>query len=37
LWDTDEGWREAERAIDGVSEKFGRGAVGPAALLRKRD
>lgn len=37
LWDTDEGWREAERAIDGVSQKFGRGAVGPAALLRKRD
>ncbi|MHA6667735.1 DNA polymerase IV [Homoserinimonas sp. A447] len=37
LWDTDEGWREAERAIDGVSEKFGRGAVGPAALLRKRE
>ena len=37
LWDTDEGWREAERAIDGVSQKFGRGVVGPAALLRKRD
>lgn len=37
LWDADEGWREAERAIDGVSEKFGRGAVGPASLLRKRD
>jgi DNA polymerase-4 len=37
LWDTDEGWREAERAIDGVSQKFGRGMVGPAALLRKRD
>jgi DNA polymerase-4 len=35
LWDADEGWREAERAIDGVSEKFGRGVVGPAALLRK--
>lgn len=37
LWDTDEGWREAERAIDGVSEKFGRGVVGPASLLRKRE
>ena len=37
LWDFDESWREAERAIDGVSEKFGRGAVGPASLLRKRD
>lgn len=37
LWDTDEGWREAERAIDGVSQRFGRGVVGPAALLRKRD
>lgn len=37
LWDSDEGWRDAERAVDGVSRKFGRGAVGPAALLRKRD
>lgn len=37
LWDADEGWREAERAIDGVSQKFGRGIVGPAALLRKGD
>ncbi len=37
LWDTDEGWREAERAVDGVSEKFGRNALGPASLLRTRD
>jgi DNA polymerase-4 len=33
LWDTDAGWREAERTMDGVSEKFGRGALGPASLL----
>jgi DNA polymerase-4 len=37
LWDTDEGWREAERAIDGVSQKFGRGSVGPASLLKGRE
>lgn len=37
LWETHEGWREAERTIDGVAEKFGRGALGPASLLRKRD
>lgn len=34
LWDSDEGWREAEDAIDAVSARFGRGALGPAALLR---
>ena len=34
LWDTDGLWREAERAVDGVSERFGRGALGPASLLR---
>ena len=33
LWDTDEGWREAEQAIDAVSERFGRGLVQPAALV----
>lgn len=33
LWDDDEGWRETERAIDGVAEKFGRGALRPASLL----
>lgn len=37
LWDADEGWREAERAVDGVSEKFGRGMLRPASLLRHRD
>ena len=34
LWDTDEGWRDAEQAIDAVSERFGRGLVRPAALVR---
>jgi DNA polymerase-4 len=28
------GWREAERAVDAVSRKFGTGAVRPAALVR---
>jgi DNA polymerase-4 len=35
LWDTDEGWRDAEQAIDAVSERFGRGFVKPAALVKK--
>jgi DNA polymerase-4 len=34
LWDTDEGWRDAEQAIDAVSERFGRGLVRPAALVK---
>ncbi|HEY1106894.1 MAG TPA: hypothetical protein VGE78_12170, partial [Agromyces sp.] len=34
LWDPDEEWREAERAIDEVTARFGRGAVRPAALVR---
>ena len=37
LWETDDGWREAELAIDGVSERFGHGVVGPASLLRRAD
>jgi DNA polymerase-4 len=35
LWDTDEGWRDAEQAIDAVSARFGRGFVKPAALVKK--
>ena len=34
LWDDDEPWREAEGAIDALAEKFGRGAVQRASLLR---
>ncbi|UOE45329.1 DNA polymerase IV [Agromyces larvae] len=34
LWDPDEDWRDAERAIDEVTARFGRGAVRPAALVR---
>lgn len=34
LWDPDEEWRDAERTIDEVSRRFGRGAVRPAALVR---
>jgi DNA polymerase IV len=33
LWDTDEGWRDAEEAIDAVSARFGRGFVRPATLV----
>ncbi|GAA4289170.1 DNA polymerase-4 [Actinomadura luteofluorescens] len=31
----DSGWREAERAMDQVAHRFGRGAVRPAALVRR--
>lgn len=34
LWDTDEGWRDAEQAIDAVSARFRRGLVQPAALVK---
>ncbi|MFC9919221.1 DNA polymerase IV [Agromyces binzhouensis] len=34
LWDPDEEWRDAERTIDEVVRRFGRGAVRPAALVR---
>jgi DNA polymerase-4 len=35
LWDPDEEWRDAERTIDEVTRRFGRGAVRPAALVRR--
>ncbi|WP_433478443.1 DNA polymerase IV [Spirillospora sp. CA-142024] len=31
----DNGWREAEQAMDQVAHRFGRGAVRPAALVRR--
>ncbi|WP_395242934.1 DNA polymerase IV [Agromyces sp. MMS24-K17] len=34
LWDPDEDWRDAERTIDEVTARFGRGAIRPAALVR---
>jgi DNA polymerase-4 len=34
LWDTDEGWREVEGTVDAVSDRFGRGFLGPAALVK---
>jgi DNA polymerase-4 len=34
LWDPDEDWRDAERTIDEVVRRFGRGAVRPASLVR---
>ncbi|KRE30180.1 DNA polymerase IV [Agromyces sp. Soil535] len=33
LWDPDEEWRDAERTIDEVTAKFGKGAVRPATLM----
>ena len=36
LWDTSEGWREAEQAMDAVTARFGSGLVRPASLVRKR-
>jgi len=33
LWDPDEEWRDAERTIDEVTAKFGKGAVRPATLV----
>ncbi|MGW9629245.1 DNA polymerase IV [Agromyces sp. NPDC055520] len=35
LWDPDEEWREAERTIDEVTARFGRGAVRPASLVHR--
>jgi DNA polymerase-4 len=37
LWETDEGWRDAEQAIDAVAERFGPGLIRPAALVAKPD
>lgn len=36
LWDDDAVWRDAEHAVDAVADRFGHGAVRPAALLHKR-
>jgi DNA polymerase-4 len=35
LWDPDEEWREAERTIDEVTARFGRGMVRPASLVKR--
>src|SRR5690606_13621940 len=37
LWDDDEDWRDAERVIDDVGERFGRELVQPASLLRRAE
>ncbi|QXJ25388.1 DNA polymerase IV [Actinomadura graeca] len=37
LDEPENGWREAERAMDQVADRFGRGAVRPAALMRPAD
>lgn len=34
LWDDSDGWREAEDAMDAAGERFGRGTVQPARLLK---
>ncbi|TFC95796.1 MULTISPECIES: DNA polymerase IV [Cryobacterium] len=33
LWDPDDDWRGAERAVDTLTARFGRGTVRPASLL----
>ena len=33
LWDTTDGWRDAEEAMEAASARFGTGAIGPARLL----
>lgn len=33
LWNPDEDWRDAERVMDELTERFGREAIGPASLL----
>jgi DNA polymerase-4 len=37
LGEPENGWREAERAMDQVAHRFGSGAVRPAALVRRAD
>jgi DNA polymerase-4 len=34
LGEPEAGWREAEQAMDKAAQKFGRGAIRPAALMR---
>ena len=34
LWDDDGAWRDAEYTVDAVADKFGHGAIRPAALLK---
>lgn len=34
LWDRDDDWRDAERAVDQVTARFGRGALKPASLFK---
>jgi DNA polymerase IV len=34
LWETDDGWADAERTIDGVTKRFGADILRPASLLR---
>ncbi|WP_374058552.1 DNA polymerase IV [Naasia sp. SYSU D00948] len=35
LWSEDDAWRDAEHVMDAATERFGRGAIRPATLLRK--
>jgi DNA polymerase-4 len=37
LGERDQGWREAEQAVDRATRRFGAGAVRPAALVRARE
>jgi len=33
LWDTTDGWREAEEAMEAATARFGRGTIAPARLI----
>ncbi|MCW4384745.1 DNA polymerase IV [Salinibacterium sp. SYSU T00001] len=33
LWETEPGWRDAERTVDGVAQRFGLDSLRPASLL----
>ena len=37
LDEPDHGWRDADRAVDRASARFGAGSVRPASLIRDRD
>jgi DNA polymerase-4 len=36
LWDTDEGWRDAENVMDAVTARFGNGLVQRASFVQKK-
>ena len=37
LWSEDDAWKDAEQVMDKATERFGRGAIRPATLLKRND